>query len=116
MPPPTASSVTSPALLSSFPYLPATVLLCTIPICVLQKADPAGLRACKHDVERLLRASGEYTYEWLRQERLRWHPDRFGRLCEENWKEEGKRLAEEMFKIVDGLISELKENDQSTTT
>jgi hypothetical protein len=72
------------------------------------KSDAQGLRACKHDVERLLRASGLYSYEWLRQERIRWHPDRFGRLCEERWREEGRRLAEEMFKTIDILMGEMK--------
>lgn len=104
--PSSMNSVPEGKLLSSFPYLPAAVTTCRISACVTAKADPAGLRACKHDVERMLRASGLYSYEWLRQERIRWHPDRFGRLCEEDWREEGRRLAEEMFKVIDALIAE----------
>ena len=73
-----------------------------------QKAEADGLRACKHDVERLLKASGLYSYEWLKQERIRWHPDRFGRLCEEGWRERGRKIAEEMFKIIDGLMAEVE--------
>ncbi|CAI6337595.1 unnamed protein product [Periconia digitata] len=102
---PTASP--PPALLTSFPYLPLSLTTCTLPSCATGKADPKGLRACKHDVERLLRASGLYSYEWLRQERIRWHPDRFGRLCAEEWREEGRRVAEEMFKVVDCLVGEV---------
>lgn len=108
-PPPSHPSIpttlsTNSALLTSFPYLPPSCTLCTHPICVAAKSNPAGLRACTHDVERLLRASGLYSYEWLRQERIRWHPDRFGRLCEEGWREEGRKIAEEMFKVVEGLL------------
>ncbi|KAF2731637.1 hypothetical protein EJ04DRAFT_363547 [Polyplosphaeria fusca] len=95
-------------LLRTFPYLPPAITTCMLQSCAAPKADPFGLRACKHDVERLLRASGLYSFEWLRQERLRWHPDRFGRLCAEEWREAGKKLAEEMFKIVGSLINELK--------
>ena len=67
-----------------------------------------SIKACRHDVEVMLRASGLYEYEWLRQERIRWHPDRFGRLCAEEWREDGKRMAEEMFKIVDALMEDLR--------
>jgi hypothetical protein len=104
-----ANSVPQGRLLTAFPYLPTNVTICRMSTCTSLKADTEGLRACKHDVERLLRASGLYSYEWLRQERLRWHPDRFGRLCEEEWREEGKRLAEEMFKTIDILMGELRE-------
>lgn len=99
-------------LLTSFPYLPPTITICPLPVCALQKADPAGLRACKHDVEKLLRGSESYGYEWLKKERVRWHPDRFGRLCEEAWREEGKRLSEEMFKVVDILLGELEDKGE----
>nr|GFD47804.1 hypothetical protein [Tanacetum cinerariifolium] len=86
-------------LLIAFPYLPAAVTICALPSCELLKSEPLSIKACRHDVEKLMRASGGYSYEWLRQERLRWHPDRFGRLCDEGWREEGKKMAEEMFKI-----------------
>jgi hypothetical protein len=59
-------------------------------------------------VEKLLKASGLYSYEWLRQERLRWHPDRFGRLCHEDWRETGKKLSGEMFKLMSALIEDIK--------
>jgi hypothetical protein len=97
-----------PSLLTAFPYLPSSATTCTQQACARLKADSAGIRACKHDVETLLRASGLYSYEWLRQERLRWHPDRFGRLCEEGWRDAGRKMAEEMFKVVDALIEEAR--------
>jgi hypothetical protein len=97
-----------PHLLTSFPYLPAAATTCTQQTCAALKADAVGIKACKHDVEALLRSSGLYSYEWLRQERLRWHPDRFGRLCEERWRDVGRKMAEEMFKIVDALVEEVR--------
>lgn len=95
-------------LLAAFPYLPPAITVCALPSCELLKSDPLSIKACRHDVEVLMRASGLYSYEWLRQERLRWHPDRFGRLCDESWREEGKKMAEEMFKIIDALMEDLK--------
>jgi hypothetical protein len=78
---------------------------------MMLKSDSDSIHACQHDVEKLLRASGLYSYEWLRQERLRWHPDRFGRLCEETWREPGKRMAGEMFKMIHSLMEDLKMAD-----
>ncbi|KAF1925240.1 uncharacterized protein M421DRAFT_424042 [Didymella exigua CBS 183.55] len=96
------------ALLVAFPYLPPIVTICALPSCELLKTESLSIKACRHDVEMLMRASGLYSYEWLKQERLRWHPDRFGRLCDESWREEGKKMAEEMFKIIDALMEDLK--------
>lgn len=102
------NSSTPTALLTSFPYLPPQTTTCALPHCIVTKSTPHDIKACKHDVEKLFRASGLYSYEWLRQERLRWHPDRFGRLCEDEWREVGRRMAEEMFKIIEGLMEELR--------
>ena len=95
-------------LLSRFPYLPAAVTTCALTACTILKAQEASIHACQHDLEKLLKASGLYSYEWLRQERLRWHPDRFGRLCAEEWRETGKKLAGEMFKLMSALIEDIK--------
>lgn len=100
--------VTSAKLLTSFPYLPSRVTTCSLTACSILKSEPDGIQACQHDVEKLLRASGLYSYEWLRQERLRWHPDRFGRLCEESWREIGKKMSGEMFKLMSVLIEEIR--------
>jgi hypothetical protein len=98
----------SPKLFTTFPYLPGSLTTCALPACKMLKLEENSIHACHHDVERLLRASGLYNYEWLRQERLRWHPDRFGRLCAEEWRETGKKLAGEMFKLMSVLMEGLK--------
>lgn len=102
-------------LMTNFPYLPTAVTVCIQPACTIAKADSTGLRACKHDVERLFRGSGSYSYEWLRQERIRWHPDRFGALCQPEWRENGRRLSEEMFKIIGSLMEDLEKARANST-
>lgn len=115
-PPPPLHRVpsSSPKLFSAFPYLPSTITTCKLPACKVLKSEENSIHACQHDVEKLLRASGLYSYEWLRQERLRWHPDRFGRLCDEEWRETGKRLAGEMFKFMSVLMEDLKGQDSGS--
>jgi hypothetical protein len=103
-------------LLTSFPYIPSTVTVCALPSCKILKSDSDGVQACQHDLEKLMRASGLYSYEWLRQERLRWHPDRFGRLCHESWREQGKRMAGEMFKMIHALMEDLKAAEGTART
>ena len=88
-----------------FPQPPAAVCSCQLPGCVQRKTDK-GLRGCKHDMEKLLRASGEYSVGWLRKERLMWHPDRFARRCDEGSREVLVGMATEMFEIYDELIDE----------
>lgn len=116
--PPLQRSSSAPTrLLSTFPYLPSTITICNLTACTILKSDTDSIHACQHDVEKLLRASGLYSYEWLRSERLRWHPDRFGRLCEESWRESGKKMAGEMFKLMSVLIEEIRAaNDHKTDT
>lgn len=116
MPPLTRAPSTEPKLLTSFPYLPSTLSTCTLATCRLLKSEANSIHACQHDVERLLRASGSYSYEWLRQERLRWHPDRFGRLCDERWRETGKKMAGEMFKVLSALIDDLRMKEKEGET
>jgi hypothetical protein len=109
--PNTSVATSRPTLLTAFPHPPPPKPPCLLTPCILLKSDPASLPVCKHDVERLLRASGLYSFEWLRQERIRWHPDRFGRLCEEAWREEGRRLAGQMFVMIDILMGEVRRSE-----
>jgi len=60
------------------------------------------LGVCHHEVERMLMGmgneGGEYGEEWLKKERLRWHPDRF------TGRGETQELCKEMFQILQRLI------------
>ncbi|CZR56480.1 uncharacterized protein PAC_06368 [Phialocephala subalpina] len=36
-----------------------------------------NIKCCHHDLEKVLRGSGEFSGKWLKKERLQWHPDKF---------------------------------------
>jgi len=93
------------ALIKTFPHLPADICTCDIQVCGLRKVDTM-LLACRHDVERLLKASGQYSLGWLRTERLAWHPDRFGRKCSPESKDLLLKKATEMYTIFEELIAD----------
>jgi hypothetical protein len=57
----TTSSRTN--LLTTFPYLPSAITTCALTACSILKSEPDSIHACQHDVEKLPRASGLYTYE-----------------------------------------------------
>jgi len=79
--------------------------------CQSKKAVEGSVGACFHDLENLLQASGHYRLDWLRQQRLVWHPDRFGLRCDPDFRDELKRKATEMFALFQILIEqeEIKE-------
>ena len=87
-----------------FPFLPNQVCICTVESCTSRKTD-SGLMACRHDVERLLRSSGLYSKPWLRNERIVWHPDRFGRKSSHAHKMTLQRISTEMYAIFEELIA-----------
>lgn len=72
----------SSTLLTVFPTPPRKACFCTEVSCLQRKNEEGSLTACRHDIERLLRASGLYSLAWLRKESLAWHPDRFGLRCD----------------------------------
>lgn len=90
--------------LTTFPHLPVAVCTCMKTSCTISKAHEEGLKACQHDVEKLLHASGNYSLQWLRKERLQWHPDKFARRCEPDFRRELDRKATEMYAIFEVLI------------
>lgn len=99
---------------ASFPYLPASVLTCEDATCVGRKND-TPLRACIHDVERFLeRGVGEgYRYQWLKQQKVAWHPDRFVQKFVGEWKDEGMKAVAEMFIILKELADKAKERERA---
>lgn len=92
--------------LTTFPHLPLSVCICKELSCLSEKDEPGSLRACQHDVERLLRASGMYEYAWLKKERLKWHPDRFGQRCDPDFRRELRKKAEKMYQIYEILMAQ----------
>lgn len=63
------------------------------------------LKACKHTIERLYRASGKDLRGLLKEERLKWHPDRLS-VCPPPTGEAIRAKAAEMFKIIKSLSDE----------
>ena len=96
--------------LTTFPHLAVSLCTCNNVECRGRKAEEGSLGACQHDVERLLRASGSYSMEWLRKERLQWHPDRFGRRCHPDFKEALQKKATELYSIFETLIEQERDD------
>jgi hypothetical protein len=62
------------------------------------------LRICKHNLEKLLRSSGRYA-ELLREEKYKWHPDKFG-TTPASTKAEIIRKATSLFQMLGALPQE----------
>lgn len=88
-----------------FVYPPPSVCLCKLPSCTVRKSQEKSIGACIHDIERLLRGSDQYSLKFLRAERLRWHPDKFGQGCESAQRAELAQKATQMFTIFEELIA-----------
>jgi hypothetical protein len=78
---------------------------------VPRKNIEGGVRACKHDIERLIRGSGQYSLAWLRKERLVWHPDRFGQKCDVDFRSELVKKATTLYAIFEELLHEAMEQE-----
>lgn len=73
----------------------------------MRKAENDGLRHCHHEMKQLFQASGRFSESFLRQERLRWHPDKFARFCHPDARELLKMKATVLFSIFGTLLDAL---------
>jgi hypothetical protein len=94
-----------PSQLRVFPSLREYMLDCTNAACEQLKST-SQLGICVHDLQTLLEGSGRYCYEWLKEERIVWHPDKFARYCHTDHKEELKTYAQEMF-VLYGVLMDM---------
>ncbi|KAH7409463.1 hypothetical protein BKA64DRAFT_398121 [Cadophora sp. MPI-SDFR-AT-0126] len=63
------------------------------------------LGVCHHEMQKLFKGNGTFGLNWLRQERLRWHPDRFAaKMGRGKDQKEAREMAVEMFVLVQTLI------------
>ncbi|KAL1792617.1 hypothetical protein ACET3X_009124 [Alternaria dauci] len=92
-----------PGQLQSFPTMTSYVDECTNLDCQPLKEDVSNLGICTHDLQALLQASGKYSYEWLKEERNLWHPDRFARFIHPDYMERLKPMTEQMF-VMYGIL------------
>ena len=65
------------------------------------------LGICRHELLTLFRGNGTFGLNWLREELLRWEPDRFARNIGRGEDKKGAReMAGEMYKLVQKLIDD----------
>ncbi|KAH6621807.1 hypothetical protein C7974DRAFT_425580 [Boeremia exigua] len=94
-----------PGQLREFPPLSEYMDVCSQAMCEVSKSS-SQLGFCVHDLQTLLEGSGSYCYEWLKEERVMWHPDKFARYCHPEHKEELKASAQEMF-VLYGVLMDI---------
>lgn len=86
-----------PGKLRQFPTMTSYIDMCTKSECQRVKEDGSSLGICAHDLMMLLAGSGCYSYEWLKDGRNMWHPDRFSRYCAPAFAKQLKAEAQQMF-------------------
>ncbi|KNG51662.1 hypothetical protein TW65_01059 [Stemphylium lycopersici] len=97
-----------PGGLHDFPVMTNYVNACDKVDCKRRKEDPSSLGICIHDLGTLLSASDSYSYEWLKDGRNLWHPDRFARFCQAGQAERLKLRAECMFVMYGKLMDKFR--------
>lgn len=80
---------------------------CAKDICKPLKQEGVGI--CAHDLHELLRGSSQYSLEFLKAQRNRYHPDKFARYCHPEHKEELKTKAQAFF-VLFGVLMDWLEN------
>jgi hypothetical protein len=100
-----------PGQLHEFPPLREYMNSCTISACEpLKGGTQWGI--CVHNLQALLEGSGYYSYEWLKEERNVWHPDKFARYCHPDHKEQLKVLAQEVFILYGILMNKCSQHEE----
>ena len=83
--------------IASFPWVPRIFYTCRRHDCEVPHSSKLGF--CVHDVEECFGAGPTGTDE-LKKAYRNFHPDRFTNCCVEEFKETGRKLSEEMFKVI----------------
>lgn len=88
--------------------------------CIKDECKPLGngslLGICVHNLQALLMGSGTYSYEWLKEERNVWHPDKFARYCQADHKERLRPNAQELFVLYGVLMDKCRAEDGDEET
>ncbi|KAF2623885.1 hypothetical protein BU25DRAFT_349118 [Macroventuria anomochaeta] len=99
-----------PGQLREFPPLCEYMSVCSNAACEpLKGGSKPGI--CIHDLQTLLEGSGCYSYEWLKEERNVWHPDKFARYCHPEHKEHLKTSAQEVF-VLYGVLMDMSSQQE----
>lgn len=94
-----------PGQLRTFPRLGDYMSVCFNAACEPLKGN-SQVGICLHDLQTLLEGSGCYCFDWLKEERNIWHPDKFARYCHPKHKEELKNSAQEVF-VLYGVLMDM---------
>jgi hypothetical protein len=54
---------------------------------------------------------GGLTIAWIGRQKRKWHPDRFGRMCDVEFRDEGARLSTEVFSLM-GQVEEFLRKEE----
>lgn len=96
-----------PGQLRSFPSLRDYMIECENAACQPMKTTTqTGI--CVHELHTLLDGSGRYSFDWLKEERNVWHPEKFARYCHPSHKEHLKASAQEVFVLYGVLMDTCK--------
>ena len=76
--------------------------------CEAVKKEFGSIGICVHDLEKVYRAAPQYTREFLKGERMKWHPDKVARYCHPAVKESVKHKSQQMFVMLTMLMEHLK--------
>ncbi|KAF2010764.1 hypothetical protein BU24DRAFT_45494 [Aaosphaeria arxii CBS 175.79] len=79
--------------------------------CQSTKGLPGGLEVCVHEIRKLFQGSPEYGYVFLKEERNKWHPDKFARFCHPEHRDDMKKKAECLFVLIGCLMDDLETKD-----
>lgn len=91
---------------STFISFPKPAQPCRDQGCVSRRKDTKNLATCKHEVASLYKGSGKNLVALLKAERVRWHPDKFGRGCAVEKRSELQSKASQMFVILQEILAD----------
>jgi hypothetical protein len=91
---------------TTFIEIPRSKQPCLDKGCIARRADIDSIGLCKHDLAALYKKSGKNVVKLLKEERLRWHPDRFGRSCAVEMRRQLQQKASQMFAVMGEVIAD----------
>ncbi|KAF2998180.1 hypothetical protein E8E13_003779 [Curvularia kusanoi] len=98
--------------LRKFPSLREFVHDCEAAACKHMKST-SPIDICLHELRALLEGSSDYSYQWLKEDRIKWHPDKFARFCHAEHVNELKSCAQELFVLYGVLIDEREKEEKN---
>lgn len=94
------------ANIETFPVLSKYIDECRKEECKSWKED--GPEVCIHDLTKLLQGSGRFGVQLVKEERNKWHPDKFALFCHPERRDHLKKTAEELFVLMGLLMDHLE--------